>query len=1081
VGASIRTLAIDPTAPRTIYAGTGGGVFKSTDGGVTWSAVSIIEYATSVVALEIDPTSSQTIYAVTSRKVFKSTDAGGSWSGINGGLTDAGYLKTLAIDPISPQTIYAGASYYLQHFVGGVFKSTDGGVSWSSAGLANTNVSTLAIDPLSPQTVYAGTNGALGVGKAGLYKSTDGGSSWSSTGLTNTDVRTVVIDPISPQTIYASTNAGVFKSTDAGVNWSSVNTGLTSTGIYALAIDPTSPETIYAGSFEGVYKSTNGGDSWSAANMGLTTTWVNVLAIDPTSPQTIYTGTDVGVFKSTNASGNWNASNTGLSNIAINTLAIDPTSTQTIYAGSNLAGVFKSTNGCNAWNAANTGLTSTGVWALVIDPSSSQTIYAVTHGGVFKSTDAGGNWSSVNTGLTTTVVRALVIDPTSPQTIYAGTYDEGVFRSTDAGGNWNSVNTGLTSTEINALAIDPTSPRTIYAGTYPAGMFKSTNGGDSWSAINSGLPLFAYIRALAIDPTSPETIYAGTDVGVFKSTDAGGGWSNTGLIANNFDELAMDPTSPRTIYAGTGGGVFKSTDGGGSWSTINTGLTNINVDALAIDPKSPQKIYAGINDAGVWVYLPPCPFLSAGGAIECETIGAPAATRAGYAKLAVNSGAAPYGTAVFSYRQNGITVTEAGVAASPPTIAARIFIDYRSGVEAVPGRSDSGAIDIYTGIAIVNYGSGSANVTYTLRDQNGIPLSLGHGTLPAGEHFAKFINQLQDVASDFLLPSNFQSVARFGSLQIDSDQPISVLAMRMTINQRGEAIFTTTPIADLSQPASYSPTYFADFADGSGYTTSVVLLNTTNAIETGTLQVRDKNGVPLVVNQVGGTADSLFRYSILPGGAFHFQTDGAAEDSIKIGWVQLTPDDSTSVPAGTAVFSYNPGSILVSETGIPAVSSTNHARVYVDLAGNHDTGLAIANINDTAASIRINAFETDGVTEVGISQGTLELYANGQDAEFADTLISDLPAGFKGVLDISSATPFAALTMRSLLNERNDFLMTTFPVADMNRAAPSPIVFPQVADGGGYFTEFIFISAGEAADTILSYHDDSGALVDLGQ
>ena len=85
------------------------------------------------------------------------------------------------------------------------------------------------------------------------------------------------------------------------------------------------------------------------------------------------------------------------------------------------------------------------------------------------------------------------------------------------------------------------------------------------------------------------------------------------------------------------------------------------------------------------------------------------------------------------------------------------------------------------------------------------------------------------------------------------------------------------------------------------------------------------------------------------------------------------------------------------------------------------------------------------------------------------------------MLDISSETPFAALTLRSLDNERGDFLMTTFPVADMNAPALSPIVFPQVADGGGYSTEFILISAGGAASTVLSFYDEDGTAVEFGE
>ncbi len=91
-----------------------------------------------------------------------------------------------------------------------------------------------------------------------------------------------------------------------------------------------------------------------------------------------------------------------------------------------------------------------------------------------------------------------------------------------------------------------------------------------------------------------------------------------------------------------------------------------------------------------------------------------------------------------------------------------------------------------------------------------------------------------------------------------------------------------------------------------------------------------------------------------------------------------------------------------------------------------------------------------------------------------------LPTGFTGVLDVSAATPFAALTLRSLVNERDDFMMTTFPIASADKDAPSPIVFPQIVDGGGYVTEFIMIGAGEASSMEFGFYDEIGEPIDLG-
>jgi len=133
--------------------------------------------------------------------VFKSTNGGGSWSAVNTGLTDT-YGRALAIDPTTPATLYAGTE-------GGVFKSTDGGGNWSAVNTGlplYTSFYTLAIDPTTPATLYAGTSGG------GVFKSTNGGGSWSAvnTGLTATYVRALAIHPTTPATLYAGTEGGVF-------------------------------------------------------------------------------------------------------------------------------------------------------------------------------------------------------------------------------------------------------------------------------------------------------------------------------------------------------------------------------------------------------------------------------------------------------------------------------------------------------------------------------------------------------------------------------------------------------------------------------------------------------------------------------------------------------------------------------------------------------------------------------------------------------------------------------------------------------------------------------------------------------
>jgi O-glycosyl hydrolase len=513
--------------------------------------------------------------------------------------------------------------------------------------------------------------------------------------------------------------------------------------------------------------------------------------------------------------------------------------------------------------------------------------------------------------------------------------------------------------------------------------------------------------------------------------------------------------------------VFRTS---ASENALNVGSVNVvnNFFSYRLPPQS-ITTFAGSTGTGEVTLS-----VSPGGAGFASSPGTSPASNAGYAKVAVNSGKTPYGTAVISLKQNGTTVSEAGIPASPPTESARVFIDYRKRVNAVPARSGAGIIDVNTGIAVMNDGSGTANVTYSLRDARGDPVAMGSGSIEAGHHFACFIDQLKNKGvPDFNLPADFGSTIQFGMLDISADQPLSVLALRGTMNQRGEFLITTTPVADLTQAPGYDSVYFPQFVDGGGYTTSLILLNTSGIMETGNLEIRDKDGNPLTVTPVGGTHDSSFRYAIEPGALLRFQTDGFLSN-VKAGWVRLVPDTGTPTPVGSGVFGYNPYDVLVSESGIPAANATMHARIYVDLSGNHETGLAIANISTAASNITLNAYQSDGVTPAGISKPPAHFPGYGYTAGFADAFVTGLPVGFTGVLDISSSVPFAALTLRALDNERGDFLMTTFPVADMNQPAPSPIVFPQIVDGGGYTSEFVLIGAAEPSSNTVSFYGEAG-------
>ena len=229
-----------------------------------------------------------------------------------------------------------------------------GSNEWTSLGPKGGSVGALAIDPLNSKIMYVGTSGG------GLFKSIDAGMNWTpaNTGVQGANVLALVINPKFPSTIFAGTGSGVFKSIDAGKSWNLIRSGLENPDIDALAIDPRIPTTVYAGTWgDGVYKTVDAGLRWTPANGGLSGAYVYSLAIDPQNPSTLYAGTNSGLFISSDAGKSWTAVKSDLASATVQALAIDPHNSTTIIAGSNTwvpgkdyAGkVWKSTDGGKTW------------------------------------------------------------------------------------------------------------------------------------------------------------------------------------------------------------------------------------------------------------------------------------------------------------------------------------------------------------------------------------------------------------------------------------------------------------------------------------------------------------------------------------------------------------------------------------------------------------------------------------------------------------------------------------------------------------------------------------------------------------
>lgn len=577
-GTGIEEIVVDPSNPAVVYARgerspEGIGLFKSMDSGRTWKILTIAGGVRGqTTALVIDPLTPTTLYAgLCSTGVYRSTDGGDTWTNVMDGLTEL-CVTALAIDPSDPTTLYAGTFR-------GVFKTTNGAVEWraASTGLADDrHVTALAVDPSTPTTLYVGTHG-------GFFRSTDGGEKWTSSDaeLPRPSIITALaFDAAAPAALYAIGPADcagyfcwgtVFKSVDKGAHWTALDIGHASDLAQSIASGPDGA--VYAGmTFGGIFRSTDAGASWSPRNAGLTTTSVGSLATGGAPGPTVYAGAFGGLFRSIDG-GAWSRTDEGLANPDIGSLVVAVSDPTTLYVVAGTvyvipgAGIFRSTDAGVSF-AATAPLPRADVVA--VDPTSATTVWAGTDGGVFRSTDGGEHWNRASGGLPVpaddcpcgpTSVRALVIDPTAPATIYAGVYFVAagmgrpsyseVFKTTDAGATW--VKVSLDIDWVYAIAVDPAAPDTIMlVGNR---VLLSTDSGATWNAVG-GLPNTTL--AVVIDPAEPTTLYAGTYFGVSKSTDRGATWRelNTGLTMwagpNPYvTAIAIDPENRSILYAGT--------------------------------------------------------------------------------------------------------------------------------------------------------------------------------------------------------------------------------------------------------------------------------------------------------------------------------------------------------------------------------------------------------------------------------------------------------------------------------------------------------------------------------------------------
>lgn len=469
-----------------------------------------------------------------------------------------------------------------------------------------------------------------------------------------------------------------------------------------------------------------------------------------------------------------------------------------------------------------------------------------------------------------------------------------------------------------------------------------------------------------------------------------------------------------------------------------------------------------------WAQTTSVPFLVNNGGSDSETTAGTAdAILVGYGRIRPATGrATPSGVAIVGFRENDILVSETGVPASAATMAGRIRAE-------VDG-------PVTTGLAIANPGSTDAVITYYFSDQTRSSFDADTTIIPAGGQVARFLNEA---------PFNGESSID-GTFTFSSNIPVAAVALRGFTNERGEFLLTTLPVSPLAAPAG-ELVYFPHFADGGGWMTEVILVNPTDDTISGTVEFVEQGTTgtaaqPLSLAINGQTA-SAFSYTIPGRSSSSFQTAGTS-GAIQAGSVRVTPSAGSNTPSGLAVFSFRSGNVTVSQAGVPASSTGQAFRLHVRATGVTDgtiqTGIAIVNPSSSDITVAFAVLTTGGGS-TGLT-GSITIPAKGQIARFLDQVqgLDSLTTPFEGVLRISTdATGGISLVgLRSRVNERGDFLITTTTLVD--ESAPEStedMFFPHLVDGGGYTTEFIHLSGStnNAMVGTLGFFSQSGTPLDL--
>ena len=561
-GAGISSLVINSND--YIFAGTGDGIFRTTDAGDSWYRIITGLTALDIHCIAIDH--NNLLFVGTDEGVFLSSNNGNNWVQKNNGLADF-YVSSIAVN---------SSNHVFVSTVDGIFRTTNSGNNWikTSNGLENVNVYSIKINSLNH--IFAGAY-------EGIYVSTNNGGNWNqvntgidglhvySVGISKSDV--IIVNYYQPYR-WPQFGEGI-RSSDNGVTWNIFNIDTSWFNIFDCAFDQ--DDKFFASTSKGLFKSEDFGANWTQINSNY---FINPLEFD--SNNILFAGSN-GVFKSIDSGLSWIEKSEGLFHHAeIRYMAVN-TDNQ-IFAGY-MQTMFSSTNNGNNWIKCLDNNFEGYLNSLAIN--SSKYIFAGYSGllgsGILKSTNTGNSWIDIRDTLFTSDIICVAIN--SSDKIFAGTFN-GIYFSTDNGTTWLFQHI-IAGHWISSIAFN--SKSYIYATDVSDILMRSMDNGNTWTQLNTELGS-TFITSLFIDLN--DFIYIGTEDGdIYRSTNEGESWIKRTTAHHVHCFVA---NSKNYIFAATwGGGVFISTDNGGNWVQNNSGLAEWNVYSLVIN--SENYLFSGIK------------------------------------------------------------------------------------------------------------------------------------------------------------------------------------------------------------------------------------------------------------------------------------------------------------------------------------------------------------------------------------------------------------------------------------------------------------------------------------------------------